>query len=300
MKRFSFVILNYHTSYDTIKCIQSILKLSFDGVNVSVIIVDNGSSKEELALLYNFCNKVHSIKCVILEMYENVGFSKANNAGYKYAKDNESPDFIAISNSDIIIEQKDFITQIYRVYETEEFSILGPDVYVPRKRLHQSPVIGRNVLDRCFVESEIRKCKEKIRLLEEKKDKGKKNAIVDGRTMPVAKNILKNVTMTIMHKGYTRQYTGEYIHGAFIICSSIFIEKYDRCFEPEVFLYGEEDLLLRKCLINGDKVLYSPIIKVLHFSGVTSSSRPDISIDKQLFYWKNELKSKEILLSQFR
>ena len=300
MRRFSFVILNYHTSHDSIKCIQSILKLSFDGINISVIIVDNGSSKEELALLYDFCNKVKKIKSIILEMHENVGFSKANNAGYKYAKDNEAPDFIVISNSDIIIEQKDFINQIYRLYEIEQFSVLGPDVYVPRKKLHQSPVLGRKVADRIFVESEIKRCKEKIRLLEEKRSQGKKSAIIDGRTLPIAKNIIKNAAMKVLHKGYTRQYTGEYLHGAFIICSSRFIEKYDKCFEPEVFLYGEEDLLLHKCLMNGDIVLYSPEIKVLHYSGGTSFGKPDTSIEKQIFYWNNELKSKEVLLNQFK
>lgn len=300
MRSFSFVILNFHTSEDTVKCIESILYVREHNVNVSIVIVDNGSTDTEIQLLKSYIGEIHGASCILLEMHANLGFSKANNIGYKYAKEHCSPDFIAISNSDIIIRQPDFFFTIFSLYDKELFSILGPDIYVPRKKLHQSPVLGRRITEKKFVEKEIIKCKQKIELLEKLKKSGKTKAIIDGRSISRIKNYLKNAMCTILHFGYRRQYTGEYIHGAFVVCAPPFIQKYDKCFEPEVFLYGEEDMLHYKCLINNEKLLYSPKVRVLHFSGGTSSGKPDTNIDKQLFYWKNELKSKEVLYSQFK
>ena len=79
----SFVILNYKSTNDTIECVKLIKKYTSD----------------------------------LILLKDNVGFAKGNNEGCVYAIDKYHPDFLCVINSDIIINQKDFITSIEKLYK---------------------------------------------------------------------------------------------------------------------------------------------------------------------------------------
>ena len=52
-----FVILNYKTYQDTIKCVQSIVN-TIDTDNYFIVIVDNGSDNESLEEMLSFAKRV--------------------------------------------------------------------------------------------------------------------------------------------------------------------------------------------------------------------------------------------------
>ena len=123
--KFTFVILHYLTTEDTVECIDSIIKnIKYD--NYNIIVVDNGSynnSGEKLKRIYE-SNK--SIKIILNK--NNLGFAKGNNLGFNYAKYELNSDFVALINNDTIINQYDFITNIIKSYNKYNFDILGPDI----------------------------------------------------------------------------------------------------------------------------------------------------------------------------
>ena len=136
-----YIILHYKNIGDTIKCVES-LKNTAD-YSSRYIIVDNGSgdgSGEKLKQLYK-----NDAQCSVLLLPENLGFSKGNNEGYQYAKQKFNPDYIVITNNDVVFFQKDFERKIMRIYKETHFDILGPDIYVPRHGDHQSPMFKKPI-----------------------------------------------------------------------------------------------------------------------------------------------------------
>lgn len=95
----SIIIVNYHTARLIVDCLKSVYKET-EGIDFEVIIVDNASGdgyEETIAL--EFPGK--DIKFITLE--ENVGFGRANNAGFEIAKGRNllclNPDTILINNA---------------------------------------------------------------------------------------------------------------------------------------------------------------------------------------------------------
>ena len=88
----SFIILNYNSSSFAISCVQSILKYIPQG-GYEVIVVDNASNPEELAILKNGINA----DVQVVELKWNTGFGLGNMMGANMAKG----DYLCFINSDV-------------------------------------------------------------------------------------------------------------------------------------------------------------------------------------------------------
>ena len=135
--RMAFVILNYNSFGDTRKCVDSIRSLK-GGDEAFIVVVDNASpdgSGKSLRRLYKGFEKVK-----VLSLKENLGFSRGNNVGYRYIRKYIDTDFITICNSDIIFDADDYIEKTEEIYDSEGFAVLGPDIYNPELKVHQSPL----------------------------------------------------------------------------------------------------------------------------------------------------------------
>lgn len=109
--KISIVILNYNNSEDTIECIKSIYeRLTYR--RFQIILVDNGSSKEDLKKLQDWVERSGLLKeetsfreeLIFIRNEENLGFAAGNNIGIKLALKNGA-DYIWILNNDTIIEK---------------------------------------------------------------------------------------------------------------------------------------------------------------------------------------------------
>lgn len=88
----SVIIVNYNTKEVTLNCINSVFDKTKD-VSFEIIIVDNGSTDGSIELF----SQDERVKFV--ETHRNLGFGKANNLGFKYAKGQ----YIFLLNSDTIL-----------------------------------------------------------------------------------------------------------------------------------------------------------------------------------------------------
>ena len=89
----SVIIINYHTFELTCNCIRSVIEQT-KGVTYEIVLVDNGSSKEESAQFQKLFPQV-----VYVDTGANLGFSKGNNAGIARA----SGELILLLNSDTVL-----------------------------------------------------------------------------------------------------------------------------------------------------------------------------------------------------
>lgn len=112
----SIVIVNYNVQYFIEQCLNAIFNLTeFDGA-LEVIVVDNDSSDGSVTMIREKFPAV-----IVIENKENVGFSIANNQGFKVAKGR----YILMLNPDTIIEE-DTLQKCYdKIASDPQIGLMG-------------------------------------------------------------------------------------------------------------------------------------------------------------------------------
>ena len=281
---YTIVILHFNTLDFTIGCVESILELKIpDDSMLNIVIVDNGStdiSIGEIESKYNLLDNIYIIK-----NENNLGFAKGNNMGYKFAKNELGSDFIILSNSDVVIQQKNFLINLDYFFSEYNFGVLGPDVFNPITKNHQSPLFFGEKIDLPYVEKR------------KKRIKFKKNFLL---YFPLFSFLLKDIeNILARRKSIKREQISLMenccIHGSFIIFSKLYIRKFDEGLFPDTFMYCEEDILQYLCQREKIPILYNKGFQILHFEGKSTSMLYNKYIEKQI-YKNNEIeKSLKVL-----
>ncbi len=147
------IILNWNGTNDTIECIKSIRENDYD--NYKIVLVDNGSEKENLEELKNWCKEVFSLtviynreqaetggievkeleleseksrnKIVIIENNENLGFAAGNNVALKYTLKMPT-NFAFLLNNDTIIEKKSISELVHFFKKNTDYVAVTPQI----------------------------------------------------------------------------------------------------------------------------------------------------------------------------
>ena len=118
------IILNWNGLEDTIKCLESLKKITYS--NYEVIIVDNGSHGDDADILDR--NYREYIK--LIRNAENTGFTGGNNLAIKWLLQNSNPDYFLLLNNDTVVHPE-LLTEIVKVAENDlQIGIVGPKTYV--------------------------------------------------------------------------------------------------------------------------------------------------------------------------
>jgi len=113
------IILNWNGRDDTLECLKSLKNNDYP--NYEVVIIDNGS-KDKFS--------ISDSKIKVIYNKKNLGFSKGNNIGIKYALENNA-DYILLLNNDTIVSNN-FLSKIVKVAESNNnYGIIGPKIYFP-------------------------------------------------------------------------------------------------------------------------------------------------------------------------
>lgn len=267
----SFIILHYKNLKDTIECIESINKIDGDK---SIIVVDNNSTtEEEQKIILKYTDDLILLK-------ENMGFAKGNNEGCKYAIKKYHPDFLCVINNDIIIEQKDFCKKVINDYEKYEFDALGPKILTDGGD-SVNPFKTYDTITE--INSEIKKCKRKIR-------------IFSSKTLSTIYKFLSNIKHIIIRKqikfenGKSMQFDVS-LHGCAIIFSRKYYEKFDDVFYNNTFLYHEEEFLSFRRDKYKLKFMYDPYLEVFHKESASVNNEYKNNRKKIVFRNNERLKS---------
>ena len=260
MIKICFVILHYGDISVTENCVSSISRIS-DIENIRIIIVDNDVQKsdvkrQKLTEKYRKCAQIK-----VLQMREKCGFSKANNVGYRYGKFYYDPEYMVICNNDIEFVQKDFIERLDHIYRENPFAVLGPDVVRIRNQEHQNPMDTRM---RTMKEAEYTIRMNRIGL--------KYFSLLYPGLYLQHKSVEKKKLKEKEKKAdwYKTQHEDIVPFGACLIFSKDFIQKEENAFEPETQFYYEEYILAYRCYKKQYRILYDPLLQVLHESGAAT------------------------------
>jgi len=294
-----FLVLHYKNFKDTINCISSIINLY---PNEQIVVVDNGSNDntgETLQEKY-ICNK--HIHFIILKV--NYGFSKGNNIGYKYIKENISFDFLIVCNNDIEFKSSNMIKRIEDLFRETNFGVLGPDIYLEKFKEHQNP-FGQSVCDVEEITKEIYDYEKEYVRLKKYKYFFKMiyffeniiNRTFFSTSINKMNYLLKRKALKKQHKDMQvhKQQKNVRLHGACLIFSKLLFKNESMLFYPETDFYGEEDFLLYECMKKEINVIYDPSIMVYHLNSASTFYKTDI-YNKKIWSLENLIKSREIYI----
>ena len=136
----AIVVLNWNGWQDTIECLESLSQISYP--NFQVIVVDNGSTDGSVEKIrqwaagkipvlskyfsYEARNKPFNID--ILELKENLGYARGNNAGIKHTFSLKDVKYVLILNNDTVV-YKDFLSPMVEVFNKyPKAGLVGPKI----------------------------------------------------------------------------------------------------------------------------------------------------------------------------
>lgn len=273
---YAAIILNYNTAENAIQAAESIIEKSTTNSRM-ICIADGGSTKQnDIYLLQNYHHD--SVETVIFS--RNEGYAKGNNQAVEYVLSRYNPDYLLIMNPDIILDTAGGVERLIDLIQKDPMAIGGqPLVYnietpLPAERQVQI----RRV--RSYPDVLIQNSGRFQKYFQ------KRNArFIYEEEMP--------------YKGLIPY---EVPSGAFFIIKTDTFLKVGM-FDPQTFLYGEEEMLGFKIKAMGKHFLLDCNSIALHYQGkstgahngkVTTFSRKCL-IDSERIYIRDYLHKNRLL-----
>ncbi|TSA14244.1 glycosyltransferase family 2 protein [bacterium] len=251
--RVGFVFTNFNDAQITGEAVRSIVR-DKSRHELKIVIVDNGSNQENLALLEKIAEE-NSIVSLICNP-TNIGYFRGLNLGISYLRRCDQPyEHMVIGNNDLVFPT-DFIEMLNRNEDQlDRFAVIAPDI-VTMDGEHQNPHVIKDVgkfresiydlyYSNYFVASLIRRISDATRKITKRKDE---------EQFRVAQTITQ---------GY----------GACYIVGPLFFKYFETLWAP-TFFYHEELFLSKQLESKGLKTLYEPSIAVSHHTKTTMSRFP--------------------------
>lgn len=123
MQKVFISTINYNTKKETLGCLASIQKLNREGIDLHVLVIDNGSEP------FNIDEKqFDDINLSIVKTPDNLGFSGGHNFGLKRILD-QGADFVLILNNDTVLDKNLLIELINPFKKDAKVGITVPKMY---------------------------------------------------------------------------------------------------------------------------------------------------------------------------
>lgn len=244
----SIIIVNYHSEDLVSDCIQSVIEKTKD-LEYEIIVVDNDSKNESVQLLRErFGGRI----CVISSK-ENLGFGKANNLGVRYSSGEYvfllNPDTILVNNAiKILMDYLKAHPDVGVVGGNLYSSIMSPapsyslqfDHWNQEKKLSSwSTILGGKIKDKFSIYKHVKAFEKSFNYSEQPMEVG----YIFGADMMLKKSLFDKV------------------HG----------------FDPDFFMYGEEEELSWRICETGKKIVSVPEAQIIHLEGMTAKENDRFS-----------------------
>lgn len=263
-----FVLLHYNNDKVTNNAIKYIDCLNNSLYNKYIIIVDNASPNHTGEILERNYGKRDDIYIILNK--ENLGFAKGNNIGYSYAKNKLSCNVIIVMNTDVFITDTFFLDKLS--FYLNDAEIIAPDI-LGKNGVHQNPlrsgIISNKKLKYIYRYNKCISFLYKIPYI---------NKIIADKLNKRKKEKNKQKTEKKMYDITP--------HGACIIFTEKWCRNEDIAFDPNTFMYMEEDIIMHYIVKHGYHTLYVPNLVVEHMEDAsTDVSMKDI-LKKRIFIAK--------------
>ncbi len=141
----TIIILNWNGIADTLECLKSLTKILY--TNYKIIVVDNGSSGDDVNLLQNKLSN----STAIIQNKENLGYAGGINSALNEIDKNKT-DYILLLNNDTIVN-KSFLNELVRVSESDSNIGICGSLELSYNKPKQITTIGCNFDNYFFIQT---------------------------------------------------------------------------------------------------------------------------------------------------
>jgi GT2 family glycosyltransferase len=250
MLKIFVVILNWNRYKDTVECLQSLEKLTIRNYQLSVLVVDNGSTDGSVKEIDAPLRRGFAGRGSIIKNKKNLGFAGGNNVGIKYALENGA-DYILVLNNDTLVDKNLLVYLIKAAKSHKKAGILSPIIYFSKG-------------------------------YEFHKDRYKKDEL--GRVIWYAGGVIDWNNVYASNRGvdevdngqYDKRIKLEFATGACMFLRASALKK-TGLFDEKYFLYLEDADLSQRMLIKDWEVWYVPEAKLWHKVAQSSAIGSDLN-----------------------
>lgn len=282
-----FIVLHFIDADMTSRCVDTLLN-AFTNESIYIVVVDNGSNNNSGELLTNRYSRLNNVKILISK--NNLGFSQGNNLGYDWAKENIVFEFLAVINNDVLVTHNNFLETTRECYRNTGFAVMGPDIISQASKLHQNPLFEKG-----FSLSEMESFYRYMTF--------RRNFFALYYLKKSFERFISRFNDSFYEKqkcDYKNPLVNPVLFGACYIFSEKFFKHKEYLFNPNTFMYFEENILHYECMKEGLKMVYCPSITVDHYEDV--STKAYIKSNYQRLKWAQieNVKSEKYLLDVMR
>ena len=253
-----FEILHYLAYEATIMSVRYIQK-NIDTDSYHIVITDNASpdgSGEKIKIKYKDDPRV-----TVIQNSSNAGFTRGNNFGIAYIRENFDFDFLAVMNNDVMLADTKLTEKLNLYMDRYGFAVAGPNI-IDKYGVSSNPITDK-LPDRNAMVKRMN--------YEKKKQKW------DSAGLLVPYRYFLEMIETfkkLLGRDRPREYridpcVGCVLHGSIWFFSNIYFEHYAGLADKKYMYYEEETLQLlidHKNLVS----LYIPDVIVLHLHGMAT------------------------------
>lgn len=278
----AFIILNYNIFDETVGCIDS-LKSNIDTDKWKILVVDNASNNEIREKLIFTYSKDNIVELLFLDT--NLGFAKGNNAGIDYIREKYEVEFLCCINNDTLLETKRFYHKLKEIYENKKVAVIGPKIFLRNGDVQ--PILGKLQSRKYYLKKLAKKEKEKFWFYLLKRYVN---------NLFIVKLLRKIKDIKLINGAYVEQ-VDIVLHGCFLIFTPLFFGEM-KGFEPDTFLFREEEILYYNIKKHNLISLYSPQLVIKHLEDVSTESICNTNRSKYEFFRKYQIDSLRILVKK--
>lgn len=243
----SVIIVNYHSAELVIECINSIIEKTED-ICYEIIVIDNASGDGSVQKLQNKFGE----RITVIGSEVNLGFGKANNLGNTYAKGEYlfflNPDTILVNNAIKILHDA--------LIENPDYGVVGGNLFMP----DMSPAPSY-----CM----------KFDVLKDEKKSASWRYIISQKVKDKL-GIRKGTSFENKFNDTEYPMSVAYIFGADIMVNKRTFDMIGG-FDPDFFMYYEEEELTWRITDAEYKVMSIPNAKIIHLDGATTKEQNTFS-----------------------
>lgn len=242
----SIIIVNYKTPELVIDCVKSIKEKTLD-LAYEIVVVDNASGDHSLPMIKESLKD----EIILIESETNLGFGKANNLGVKSA----SGKYVFLLNSDTLLINNAIKVLYDYLEEHKNVGVAGGNLYT----LQERPTASH-----CVKFDDIASVK------------------ADARWTAIVKRIFRNRYVDRCYSAEQKEqfyykenfnFTGEVQKVAYIFGTDMMLSRqlYNELggFDPDFFMYAEEEELSWRITQKGYEIVNVPEAKIIHYDGAS-------------------------------
>lgn len=273
------VILHYNNIEDTLECVES-FKNNLDTDSYFLLVFDNASPNKSGPIIKDKLKGYENLEVYLND--KNLGFGGGNNKGIEIIREKYDPDFIVLSNNDIVLLEKNFYEKLNEEYKRCNFALLGPMIITADGRCDSNPIF-----DSEYTESAA---KYDLSVMERKLKAYKMNLY---KPYMKLRNFAYRISKKLRNKRPASRKNREagvffkrreniVCHGCFMVFSKTFFEKFDGL-DLRSFMYAEEDILYKHLMDEKMTTVYAPEVVVYHKEGQSVGTTYGKNREKEIF-----------------